>query len=133
MLAGLETLNGLGGKSAPIASQIQKAMPPLKADLDALYPMNDIMVREFTNFFIDGKTLECIRRYPHPFNDWLPVESSSFWLSFFCESVSVNTDYLGPQKADEKRISAMIKQLRDKIPSVRAQKIKSLRQSIGEK
>jgi len=132
LLAGLESLNALSGENPALSNQIQQALPPLNPSLEIMYPLSDKMVSEFTYFFTNGKSLECIRRHPHPFNNWIwgSDNSATFFLSFFCESVSVDTDFLGPQKHDEVKISGMIKKLREQIPPAREQKTKSLRQKL---
>ena len=81
-------------------------------------------------FIEKGKTIECFRRNPHPYNqNNFKDLNASLFLSIFCESLTINTNYLN-KKIDESNILKLIENDRKNVEKLRIEKIKLFRQKF---
>ena len=128
LIDGLKKLNALENNTQSISNAILSVMPPLRVDLDIVYPLNNRQIDDLILFIEKGKTIECFRRNPHPYNQKKFKDlNASLFLSIFCESLTINTNYLN-KKIDESNILKLIENDRKNVEKLRIEKIKLFRQ-----
>ena len=135
LITSLENLNALDSNSSSLSNNLLINLPPLTKDLDIVYPLNNSKIDSIVEFIENGKTLECIRRNPHPINQRvLSNMNSTLLLSVLCENISVNTNYLDKKiKNNESGILNIINDNRKAIKKLREKKIKLFLQGHSQR
>ncbi|MGB0381596.1 MAG: hypothetical protein ACPGJH_01875 [Alphaproteobacteria bacterium] len=133
LLKAMQTLHAMTGGVIPLEEILLDSMPDLTLENAIIYPTYASFHDKLAQFLTQGSSLECLRRSPHPFNNWfshaLEDDPGIIW-PFFCEIMMVDQNLIHAQHVKEDLIQQLLDDNKQLTQQLRAEHIAHMRRKI---